>query len=146
MDQDAPDLNVVCIEQVIGADWYDSPDRLVSYPNPRFRERDLREERDRIVGSAWAADLFTVEQEADYADRIGVADLSCDPDLPLSAAKSDITELLAAMSRGDMLSRSAEYLELCDHVAKAIAPGEREEADIEGWSTRLADDLSKFSD
>jgi hypothetical protein len=146
MDRETPDRNVACIERVIGADWYDAPGRLFDYHNSRFRERNLTEERDQIVGCVWAADLFTIAREDDNAVSLGIADLSCDPDPALSAAKSEITEMLAAMSRGDLLSRSAEYFEACGHVAKATATRELESADVEAWSTRLADDLSKFSD
>jgi hypothetical protein len=53
---------------------------------------------------------------------------------------------LDAMIRGDTLPRSSEYLDLCGRVVEAIEADSHEQADIEAWSYKLADDLGKFSD
>ncbi len=145
MDRDTADLNLVCIERVIEADWCESPERLFGYQDTRFRERDLREERDRILGSVWAPGLFAAAQESSRSGFQGSADLSCGAD-PTLSARSDVEEMLAAMSHGELPSRSAEYLELCDRVAEAVAKTDPRSVDIEEWSRKLADDLSRFSD
>jgi hypothetical protein len=147
MERESPNLNVPCIEQSASADWYDSPERLIGCIDQRFKERDLREERDAIIGSSWAWDLFSVSFDIDCTSTRGFIDTVEDSDrnLVVSVAK-DIEELLEAMSQGKSLSRSPEYLELCDRLAAAISDEGSELVDITEWSNRLAEDLSTFSD
>jgi hypothetical protein len=66
-------------------------------------------------------------------------------DNDIAVAHKEITDLLQAMTRGENVARSDEFLELCGKLADQISTTE-ELVDVDDWADKLAADLSEFMD
>ncbi len=60
-------------------------------------------------------------------------------------ARKEIESLLEAMSRGEILTRSDDVMDLCGRLADQLKKS-AETVEIPSWSDKLAADLGKFTD